>query len=328
MCYRNPHEYFQKKEISKFSFVFANLTKELALGVAYREFNDTLRSSPYFQEHGKFSKSDRNFYYVPEGDKIEIIGVSDSAQALGRQVFFSFIDECNFAKSGVKDINKAKASMKALYDTINARISGTFRIGGEVYGKLVTGSSKNTDSDFLSSHIENQLNSGNTHLYLVDEPQWKILPKSMFSDDRFYFTVGDNVKIEIIDEKNKKAVIEEICERQVYIKRPKLANISQIIFVVSSKDPKPDLLMLDKQIAFAEFIGVKIVIVLNKTDLDKKHEFENIKQTYENIGYKVILTNAKSGEGINELKIELKNNINAFSGNSGVRKININKFNF
>lgn len=194
MCYRNPHEYFQKKEISKFSFVFANLTKELALGVAYREFNDTLRSSPYFQEHGKFSKSDRNFYYVPEGDKIEIIGVSDSAQALGRQVFFAFIDECNFAKSGVKDINKAKSSMKALYDTINARISGTFRIGGEVYGKLVTGSSKNTDSDFLSGHIENQLNSGNTHLYLVDEPQWKILPKSMFSDERFYFTVGDRYK--------------------------------------------------------------------------------------------------------------------------------------
>lgn len=107
---------------------------------------------------------------------------------------FAFIDECNFAKSGVKDINKAKSNMKALYDTINARISGSFRIGGEVYGKLVTGSSKNTDSDFLSGHIENQLNSGNTHLYLVDEPQWKILPSSMFSTEKFYFTVGDRYK--------------------------------------------------------------------------------------------------------------------------------------
>lgn len=171
-------------------------------------------------------------------------------------------------------------------------------------------------------------NISNLYKIKVNNNIYEATARGKFKKNEISPVVGDNVKIEIIDEKNKKAVIEEICERQVYIKRPKLANISQIIFVVSSKDPKPDLLMLDKQIAFAEFIGVKIVIVLNKTDLDKKHEFENIKQTYENIGYKVILTNAKSGEGINELKIELKNNINAFSGNSGVRKININKFNF
>lgn len=106
----------------------------------------------------------------------------------------AFIDECNFAKSGVKDINKAKVSMKALYDTINARISGTFRRNGEVFGKMVTASSKNTDSDFLSDHIKNQLDAGNNHLYLVDEPQWKILPPEMFSDKKFYFTVGDRYK--------------------------------------------------------------------------------------------------------------------------------------
>ena len=75
--------------------------------------------------------------------------------------------------------------------------------------------------------------------------------------------VGDNVQILITDELNKKAVIENVQERNVYIKRPKLANITQIIFVVSSKDPKPDLLMLDKQLAFAEYIGVEAMIVLN-----------------------------------------------------------------
>lgn len=104
------------------------------------------------------------------------------------------IDEVNFAKSGVKDVNLAKAHMKKLYDTINARISGTFRINGEVYGKMVTASSKNSDSDFLSDHIEKQLNAGNTSMYLVDEPQWKILPREMFSDEVFHFTVGDRYK--------------------------------------------------------------------------------------------------------------------------------------
>ena len=93
-----------------------------------------------------------------------------------------------------------------------------------------------------------------------------------------------------------------------------------MVFVLSSKDPKPDILMLDKQLAFAEFLGVKSIIVLNKTDLDNKKQFEEIKKDYEKIGYKVIETQAKEGIGVDELKEKLKGNINVFSGNSGVGK--------
>ena len=132
--------------------------------------------------------------------------------------------------------------------------------------------------------------------------------------------VGDFVQFEIVDEENKKAVITEIEERKVYIKRPKLANITQLIFVLSSSDPKPDLLMLDKQLAFAEFLNIKSVIILNKIDLDKKHEFAQIENTYKKIGYKVLQTNAKEKIGIEELKEVMQNEVNAFSGNSGVGK--------
>jgi len=132
--------------------------------------------------------------------------------------------------------------------------------------------------------------------------------------------VGDNVEITITDEKNNIARIDKIKERKVYIKRPKLANISKLILVVSSKDPKPDLLMLDKQLAFAEFLGIKSMIVLNKADLDKNKEFEKIKRIYENINYKVCITEAKLSKGIEELKRELLNEVSAFSGNSGVGK--------
>ena len=117
--------------------------------------------------------------------------------------------------------------------------------------------------------------------------------------------VGDNVEITITDEKNNIARIDKIKERKVYIKRPKLANISKLILVVSSKDPKPDLLMLDKQLAFAEFLGIKSMIVLNKADLDKNKEFENIKRIYENINYKVCITEAKLSKGIEELKRQI-----------------------
>ncbi|MCI8443859.1 MAG: ribosome small subunit-dependent GTPase A [Clostridia bacterium] len=126
--------------------------------------------------------------------------------------------------------------------------------------------------------------------------------------------------MDIVDEENKKAVITTIRAREVYVKRPKVANITQLVLVVSSKNPKPDLLMLDKQLAFAEFLGIQSLIVLNKTDLDQQEQFKKIKEVYETIGYKVIETEAKCQKGIEALKESLKNNINAFSGNSGVGK--------
>ena len=75
-----------------------------------------------------------------------------------------------------------------------------------------------------------------------------------------------------------------------------MSNLTQIIFVVSCKHPKPDLLLLDKQLAFAEFLHIRPIIVLNKVDLDEKNEFENISNIYSKIGYAVIKTNAKDKE--------------------------------
>ena len=134
--------------------------------------------------------------------------------------------------------------------------------------------------------------------------------------------VGDIVEITILPEEDGKnqAVIEKILPRKVFIKRPKIANITQMVLVVSSKNPKPDLIMLDKQLVFAELMGIKAVIVLNKTDLDKQEEFNNIEKLYKNIGYNVIKTVAKENIGVGELKRILKNNVNVFSGNSGVGK--------
>ena len=118
--------------------------------------------------------------------------------------------------------------------------------------------------------------------------------RGKFKKDEITPVVGDFVQFEITDKENMKAVINEILERKVYIQRPKMANITQLVLVVSSKDPKPDLLMLDKQLAFAEFLGIKSIIVLNKIDLDEEKEFKNIKEVYAKIGYDVIETRSKS----------------------------------
>lgn len=144
--------------------------------------------------------------------------------------------------------------------------------------------------------------------------------RGKFKKDEITPVVGDIVELANIDEEKQEAVIEKILPRTNYVKRPKVSNITQLIFVLSSKHPKPDLLMLDKQLAFAEFLKIKSVIVLNKIDLDDKTEFKNIKKVYESIGYKVIETQANEGNGVKQLLELMKNNINVFSGNSGVGK--------
>ena len=163
-------------------------------------------------------------------------------------------------------------------------------------------------------------NISNMYKVKAEDKIYESTARGKFKKEDITPVVGDMVELEIIDETNRKAVIKEIKNRTVYIKRPKLANITQIIFVISSKDPKPDLLMLDKQLAFSEFLGINAIIVLNKIDLDDEKQFEKIEKIYKKIGYKVIETEAKKQKGIEKLQEQLKNNISAFSGNSGVGK--------
>ena len=116
--------------------------------------------------------------------------------------------------------------------------------------------------------IENKANlykikieeNGNSKIYTATA-------RGKFKNDNFTPVVGDIAEISILAEEKSTAVIENIQERKTYIKRPKIANITQIIFVVSSKNPKPDLLLLDKQLAFAEFLNIEPIIVLNKIEL-------------------------------------------------------------
>ena len=194
MCYRNPQRYFGLKEVSRATIGFANLTKELAMSVAYREYHDTLLKSPWFMKHGTKNNSATKPIFIPEGNQIEIVAASDAAHLLGMQLWACLMDEVNFARAGIKDITISKGQMKKMYDTANARITGTFKLEGRIYGKMFTCSSKNSDNDYLSDHIEKQIDAGNTHMYLFDKPQWEVLPAYRFGKEKFYITIGDRYK--------------------------------------------------------------------------------------------------------------------------------------
>ena len=161
-----------------------------------------------------------------------------------------------------------------------------------------------------------------TNTYLVEEKEkiYKCLARGKFKKEKINLLVGDKVEFTITNSEKQEGVIEQILPRKNELKRPKMSNLTQIILVVSMKMPNPDLLLLDKQLIFAEFMGLKATIVLNKIDLEDKKEIDKIFELYKNIGYRVIQTNAKEGINIEEIRDLLNGEITAFAGNSGVGK--------
>ena len=162
--------------------------------------------------------------------------------------------------------------------------------------------------------------SSNVYQVAEGEKVYKCLARGKFKKERVSPLVGDEVEFTITNSEKQEGVIEQILPRKNELKRPKMANLTQLILVVSMKMPSPDLLLLDKQLVFAEFMGLKATIVLNKVDLEDKEEINRIAKLYEDIGYKVIQTNAKEGIKVEEIKNLLEGETTAFAGNSGVGK--------
>jgi len=162
--------------------------------------------------------------------------------------------------------------------------------------------------------------SSNVYQVAEGEKVYKCLARGKFKKEKISPLVGDEVEFTITNSEKQEGVIEQILPRKNELKRPKMANLTQLILVVSMKMPSPDLLLLDKQLVFAEFMGLKATIVLNKVDLEDKEEIDRIAKLYEDIGYKIIQTNAKEGIKVEEITALLEGETTAFAGNSGVGK--------
>jgi ribosome biogenesis GTPase len=145
--------------------------------------------------------------------------------------------------------------------------------------------------------------------------------------------VGDEVEIEMESEIENSVTITEILSRKNYINRQSprhkyqhhiiAANLDQSVLFATLKEPRTSQGFIDRFLVASEMYHVPAVIVFNKADLYKKKEeqkFEEWKQMYEAVGYKVILISVNDNAGIEDVKEILKNKISLLSGHSGVGK--------
>ena len=170
--------------------------------------------------------------------------------------------------------------------------------------------------------IEGRIIKGIGGFYYIETEKglYECRARGIFRKNKITPLVGDFVKISVVDEDNKKGVVEEIQERKTELVRPPIANVNKALIVFAVKNPTPHLSLLDRFIVLAERENLEIVIILTKIDLDDDNTFEKIKNIYEPCGYKVIGVSNLEKKNIDKVKEELKDNTVVFAGPSGVGK--------
>lgn len=145
-------------------------------------------------------------------------------------------------------------------------------------------------------------------------------------------TVGDQVEVEY-KEGDEVGMISELYERKNYIIRKSVklskqiqiiaANIDRAFVIATPVFPKTSLGFIDRFLATAEAYNISGGIIFNKSDLYKEDTWKwvnEMKMLYESIGYIVMTASSLDKSKIGNLKSELTNHVNLFSGHSGVGK--------
>ncbi len=127
--------------------------------------------------------------------------------------------------------------------------------------------------------------------------------------------VGDRVTYQPLE--NGTGFIDTILPRRNRFLRPAVANIDQLVIVVSQAPPAADPFLIDQIISIAESRDCAPLLCVNKCDLEYPDRLAAI---YTAAGIPMILTSAATGEGVPELAAALEGKINAFTGNTGVGK--------
>ena len=162
--------------------------------------------------------------------------------------------------------------------------------------------------------------AGFYYVHVVESGVYECKAKGVFRKEKIKPLVGDNVEIEVLDEKDMEGNITEILPRKNDLIRPAVANIDQALVVFAVTQPDPHFNLLDRFLVMMERKEIPTVLCFNKTDIAESPLITELKQIYSGCGYPVLFTSAKEEENIEKLKELLKGKTTAIAGPSGVGK--------
>lgn len=127
--------------------------------------------------------------------------------------------------------------------------------------------------------------------------------------------VGDRVRVSVKSDGYHS--VEGIIDRKNHLVRPPLANLDALVIVISTVEPLPNTLVIDKLTAAAVDIGTVPYIVFSKTDLSTCDELVSV---YQKAGFPTFTYSDGDAESVEKIRSALSGKIVAFIGNSGVGK--------
>lgn len=128
--------------------------------------------------------------------------------------------------------------------------------------------------------------------------------------------VGDRVQFTRLP--GHAGALDDILPRKNRFLRPAVANIDQLVLVVSGATPVTVPFLIDRVTALADSKeGCSCIICINKCDLDPGDFLFKI---YTRAGFPTLRVSAATREGIGALSAAIAGKISAFTGNSGVGK--------
>ncbi len=156
--------------------------------------------------------------------------------------------------------------------------------------------------------------------YIHDgETEWECSLRGRLRHEKQQVLVGDRVEVKPGSE--HKGVVEKVLPRRSSLKRPAVANVDQAVIVFSLREPDPTPGLLERFLISARLNQIDPLICFNKVDLNSEVQIELVSRYQQT--YPVVVTSARTGEGLERLRQLLAGKVSVFAGPSGVGKSSI-----
>ncbi len=170
--------------------------------------------------------------------------------------------------------------------------------------------------------MEGKIIKGIGGFYYVQTSQGLVECKARgsFRKDKKKPTVGDMVKVRLLDGQPPNGSVEEILPRKNLLVRPAVANVDQALIIFASVDPEPNFNLLDRFLVMMEKQNVPTVICFNKTDLADNARMRHLEEIYGSSGYPLHFISVQEKKGLSDLREILSGKTTVLAGPSGVGK--------
>ena len=116
--------------------------------------------------------------------------------------------------------------------------------------------------------------AGFYYIHVAGSGVYECKAKGAFRREKIRPLVGDNVEIEILEEKEKTGNIIRVFTRSNELIRPAVANIDQVLLVFAVVKPNPHYNLLDRFLVMMEDKLLPVILCFNKTDIATDAQIE------------------------------------------------------